>query len=176
MLIEMPPVEFFEVEKESCYFQEKTEGLLTEIVTSLSIENNEIVIIPDTFTTIYTEFTPAELEFLFKVVEAETPGCTYENHRNVANVIFNRLRCHFMGTTLTGILIAENQFQVVTTGAYKYYTPSAETIKACEDAWQHDYTGGALYFNRSTTKSHASKYCLFLFQDTCGHNFYKEYD
>ena len=120
---------------------------------------------------IYDFFTDEELDMLYRVVEAESYGWYYENHRNVANVIFNRMKTGW--GTLVEVLTQPNQFAVVTTGFYKTVIVSTETILAVEDAWQHDYTNGALYFNRSTTQSYADKHCTYLFTDSCGHNFYK---
>ncbi len=150
---------------------EITFGYTTELMSMLPLDEDYA---PRSEFSIYSILTEEELDLLYRIVEAETYGCLYENHRNVANVIFNRLDCHFCGNTLTEILTYPNQFKVYTTGFYKLVKVSDETIRAVEDAWYCDYTGGALYFNKSDTDSYASKYCKYLFTDSCGHNFYKE--
>ena len=147
---------------------EITFGCLTEIMHSQPMDDDYCDI---SECSMYDFFTDEELEFLYQVVEAETYGWYYENHRNVANVIFNRMRTGW--GTLIEVLTQPNQFAVVTNGFYKTVKVSTETILAVEAAWAHDYTNGALYFNRSTTKSFASIHCTYLFTDSCGHNFYK---
>ena len=153
------------------YVYEVSYGLLTETMLVLPLDDDYCDI---SECSIYSVFTEEELDLLFRVVEAETYGWGYENHRNVANVIFNRLKTGWNDGTLKGILTAKNQFAVVTTGFYKMVNVSTETILAVEDAWTHDYTNGAVYFNKNTTKSYASIYCQYLFTDSCGHDFYKE--
>lgn len=65
--------------------------------------------------TIYDIFTEEELDFLFKVVQAEVGDeeSTFEQKVNVARVIFNRLEHENFPDTLNEILTQENQFTVV---------------------------------------------------------------
>jgi len=163
------PMEYYEELEKTEPLVEDTIGFLSEQVEIMTTQNIDII----TYTSIYTEFNDYERELLFRVVEAEAYGCHYENYRNIANVIFNRMRSGW-GNLIT-VLTSPYQFKVVTTGFYKTVKVSEAAIKACEDAWQCDYTSGAIYFNMYTTNSYASKHCKFLFRDSCGHNFYKEY-
>ena len=147
-----------------------------ELILIPNVVNEETVDVVETMSvteqTIYDVYSNTELDMLFRVVEAETYGWYYENHRNVANVIFNRVRTGW--GSLTKVLTAPYQFEVVTTGFYKKVVVSVDTIRAVEDAFKHDYTGGALYFDSTNGKSYAAKHCKFLFRDSCGHDFYKE--
>lgn len=120
---------------------------------------------------IASKFSTQELYILYHVVEAEAYGWRYENYRNVANVIFNRYR-HGWGT-LYDILCSPRQFMVVTTKFYHMVIPSAAAILAVDEAWAHDYTRGALYFDSTNGRSYAARHCEFLFRDSAGHDFYK---
>ena len=118
-----------------------------------------------------SKFTDHELYVLYHVVESEAYGWRLHNHRNVANVIFNRYRQGW--GSLLDILTAPRQFMVVTTGFYKSVNPSVATILAVDEAWARDYTNGALYFDSTNGESYAATHCVFLFRDDAGHDFYK---
>lgn len=120
-----------------------------------------------------SKFTEDELYALYHVVESEAYGCHYINYRNVANVIFNRYSDGWWGKSLTDVLYYPGHFMVVTTGFYKTVVPSAAAILAIDEAWAHDYTGGALFFDSTNGESYAAKHCTFLFRDSAGHDFYK---
>ena len=97
-------------------------GLIAEFSEDVHEYLEEEIVIPSTVVnsnTIYDVFTTAELELIFRVVEAETYGNHYEEHLHVANVIFNRLRGvgnSYWGKNITEVLTSPHQFMVVTNG------------------------------------------------------------
>ncbi len=119
-------------------------------------------------------FSDNELELLYRVVEAEVSGGDIESKSHVACVIFNRLYSKEWGNTLTDVLMAENQFAVVSTGMYKRVEITEDTILACKQAWLQDSVQGALFFNtKGKINSYAHRTKTYLFTDSVGHNFYK---
>ena len=119
-------------------------------------------------------FSPEVLDFLYREVEAETGlRANVECKSHVASVIFNRMEVGYWGTTIREVLTYPDQFKVVTTKAYLYVTPTAETIQACEIAWFKDTAQGALFFNRHVTESWAKKHAQWIFKDEIDHDFYR---
>ena len=85
--------------------------------------------------TVYDYFSEEELDFLFKVVQAEIGDeYSFEQKANVANVIFNRVESSRFPNNIMEILI-QNQFHVIKNGRYKSVNVSEITILACEYAF-----------------------------------------
>lgn len=119
--------------------------------------------------TIYDVFTEEELDFLFRVVQAEVGDeeSTFEQKVNVARVIFNRLEHENFPDTLNEILTQENQFTVVANKKYKQIEISGEIILACEYAYQIESRSELLFFDCNDTLNYE-----FVMNDGI-HNFYK---
>lgn len=125
-----------------------------------------ILDLPDT---IYDVFTEEELDFLFRVVQAEVGDeeSTFEQKVNVARVIFNRLEHENFPDTLNEILTQENQFTVVANKKYKQIEISGEIILACEYAYQIESRSELLFFDCNDTLKYDK-----VMNDGI-HNFYK---
>ena len=123
-------------------------------------------------TTIYDVYTTNEVNALFGVVESETRGCPFEAKCNVVSVIFNRVDSpRFKQNTLMDVLMAPNQFSVVTSGAYKTVPVTQETINACVYVFENgDTANGALFFEGMKSNIHGS-YATYIFNDG-KHKFY----
>lgn len=128
-----------------------------------------ILDLPDT---IYDVFTEEELDFLFRVVQAEVGDeeSTFEQKVNVARVIFNRLEHENFPDTLNEILTQENQFTVVTNKKYKQIEISGEIILACEYAYQIENRSELLFFDCNDTLKYEK-----VMNDGI-HNFYKYWE
>lgn len=128
-----------------------------------------ILDLPDT---IYDVFTKEELDFLFRVVQAEVgdEGSTFEQKVNVARVIFNRLEHENFPDTLNEILTQENQFTVVANKKYKQIEISGEIILACEYAYQIENRSELLFFDCNNTLKYEK-----VMNDGI-HNFYKYWE
>jgi spore germination cell wall hydrolase CwlJ-like protein len=142
-----------------------------KIIEVIYIEDEEEIIDPPE--SIYDCFSEEELDFLFRVVQAEIGDeYSFEQKANVACVIFNRLEHDRFPDTLEEILIP-SQFSTISSGRYKQVEVSDLTKKAVAYAWEiEDTTGGALFFEGRNSNIH-EKYATFLFQDESGHKFYK---
>lgn len=119
--------------------------------------------------TIYDVFTEEELDFLFRVVQAEVGDeeSTFEQKINVARVIFNRLEHENFPNTLNEVLTQENQFTVVANKKYKKIEVSGEIVLACEYAYQIESRSELLFFDCNNTLKYE-----FVMNDGI-HNFYK---
>ena len=106
---------------------------------------------------IYDVYSDAELEKLFRTVEAETTGGTFQDKVNVAVTIFNRINHEEFGSTVDEV-ITPDQFSPFMDGRYYEVTVTENTILACEYAYifriiEHD----ALYFDRTNGNSWAHR-------------------
>lgn len=126
--------------------------------------------------TIYDYYTIDELNFIFRVVQAEI-GDEYSfiEKCNVASVIFNRIENKEFGNNVNEILTS-NQFSTIKTKKYLNVEISEDTILACEYVFMiEDTTDGCVYFESGNNKTHAD-YAEEVFTDDAGHTFYKEKD
>lgn len=126
--------------------------------------------------TIYDYYTIDELNFIFRVVQAEI-GDEYSfiEKCNVASVIFNRIENKEFGNNVNEILTSD-QFSTIKNKKYLNVEISEDTILACEYAFMiEDTTDGCLYFESGNNKIHAA-YAKEVFTDKAGHTFYKEKD
>lgn len=106
---------------------------------------------------IYDVYSDAELEKLFRTVEAEATGGTFHDKVNVAVTIFNRINHEEFGSTIDEV-ITPDQFSPFMDGRYYEVTVTENTILACEYAYifriiEHD----ALYFDRTNGNSWAHR-------------------
>lgn len=122
--------------------------------------------------TLYDVYSEDELDLLFRVVQAEATEGDVVQKSHVASVIFNRIKEGWWDGDLTKNLMAKRQFEVVTNGRYKKMKVNAETILACEMAFEQDTTQGALFFDCTEGKSWAAKNQEWIFNDGI-HDFYK---
>lgn len=121
----------------------------------------------DTPETIYDCFTDAELDLLFRVVQAEIGDYSFEQRVNVANVIYNRIFHEKFGDTMNEVLIP-SQFATIENGRTKRIGTDEITILACEYAYEFpDTTNGALFFDSNGYLNYE-----FICNDGA-HNFYK---
>ena len=150
--------------------------LYYEIINE-SLETHNSLQKVDVFSTreinLYDVYSDEELELLFRVVEAEVTDGDVISKSHVASVIFNRLKEGWWDGDLTKSLMARSQFEVITNGRYKKVEITDGTILACEIAFKHDTTNGALFFDSTNGKSWANRNCEFLFRDDVGHDFFK---
>lgn len=106
---------------------------------------------------IYDVYSDAELEKLFRTVEAEATGGTFQDKVNVAVTIFNRINHEEFGATIDEVIIPD-QFSPFMDGRYYEVVVTENTILACEYAYifriiEHD----ALYFDRTNGNSWAHR-------------------
>lgn len=131
--------------------------------------------------TIYDYYTDDELEFLFRIVEAEVTSETEEPETfipkaNVACVIFNRIESENFPDSLTDVLSQSRQFETFSNKRYKKIKVTELTILATEFAFMFgDLTDGALFFDScgGNGKSWADRNMEFIFVDEVGHRFYR---
>ena len=106
---------------------------------------------------IYDVYSDAELEKIFRTVEAEATGGTFQDKVNVAVTIFNRINHEEFGATIDEVIIPD-QFSPFMDGRYYEVVVTEETILACEYAYifrivEHD----ALYFDKTNGNSWAHR-------------------
>ncbi len=116
--------------------------------------------------TIYDSFTQQELDLLFKVVQAEIGGYSFDQKCNVVSVIYNRLKDGRFPNQMSGILVG-HQFSTISNGAIYKVKVDETTVLACEYVYIFgDTTNGALFFDSNGRLNY-----MFLFNDGA-HNFY----
>ena len=119
--------------------------------------------------TIYDYYTDAELDLLFRVVQAEIGDYSFNQKCNVVSVILNRIDDSRFPNTMSGVLVP-NQFSTISNGRIYNVTVDESTILACEYVFMFgDTTGGALFFDSNGALNYK-----FLFNDGA-HNFYSTY-
>ena len=106
---------------------------------------------------IYDVYSDAELEKIFRTVEAEATGGTFQDKVNVAVTIFNRINHEEFGSTIDEV-ITSDQFSPLQDGRYYKVAVTEETVLACEYAYifriiEHD----ALFFDRTNGNSWAHR-------------------
>ena len=106
---------------------------------------------------IYDVYSDSELKKLFRTIEAEATGGTFQDKVNVAVTIFNRINHEEFGSTIDEV-ITSDQFSPLQDGRYYKVAVSEETVLACEYAYifriiEHD----ALFFDRTNGNSWAHR-------------------
>ena len=116
-------------------------------------------------TSIYDALSDEEIMYLWRMVESETCGCSFEARVHVADVVFNRLEDEAWPNTIKEVITQSNQF------CYTKTQISEETKLAVEYAYMFpDETQSALSFH-SNKKTDTFGGYVFLFNDGY-HNFY----
>lgn len=106
---------------------------------------------------IYDVYSDSELKKLFRTIEAEATGGTFQDKVNVAVTIFNRINHEEFGSTIDEV-ITSDQFSPLQDGRYYKVAVTEETVLACEYAYifriiEHD----ALFFDRTNGNSWAHR-------------------
>ena len=106
---------------------------------------------------IYDVYSDSELKKLFRTIEAEATGGTFQDKVNVAVTIFNRINHEEFGSTIDEV-ITSDQFSPLQDGRYYEVAVTEETVLACEYAYifriiEHD----ALFFDRTNGNSWAHR-------------------
>lgn len=124
----------------------------------------------------------AELEVLWRIVEAEAGTEDEEGKLLVANVVLNRMDSEAFPDTVTDVVFQRaqgiTQFSPVSNGRYYAVSVSEETKEAVQRALEgENISGGALYFAaRAYADSQRMKWfdenLTFLFEHG-GHEFFK---
>ena len=122
---------------------------------------------PDEAEEVYVD---EDINYLYRAVETEVHGGTFEAKVNVANVILNRVNSSKFPNTLKGVVTQSGQFK------YNKTNVTEETVNAVNYAYAFaDTTNGALYFNAGKAKASWNG-APYIFTDTVGHSFYGEKD
>ena len=158
-----------EVEPEEDVVSEREQEMYDEMIRVAYIENRKEWFIeykklfdkyPEFLAkqeSIYDVYSDAELEKLFRTVEAEATGGTFQDKVNVAVTIFNRIDNEEFGSTIDEV-ITSDQFSPLLDGRYSEVEITEDTILACEYAYifgivEHD----ALYFDATNGDSWAHR-------------------
>ena len=118
---------------------------------------------PDKVEEVYID---SDIDYLYRAVETEVHGGTFEGKVNVANVILNRVNSPDFPNTIKGVVTQSGQFSFNKTNV------TEDTINACSYAYAFaDTTNGALYFNNGKPKDswNGNDYIM---TDSVGHSFY----
>lgn len=82
----------------------------------------------------YNGHTADDVWWLYSCVEAEEGVNNYRAKYLAACCILNRARLGWGGNTITDVIFAKNQFEVVSNGRINRVKASPETIRACNEA------------------------------------------
>lgn len=154
----------------------KTSSTLTSLVLADHLPARDL----GTFAITY-QITPEEYEMLLFCVEFETRSGSVEHKALIAQVIMNRVQGQRFPFTVSEVLMAPGQFDVMP--AYETrgeWTPSDRTYKAVDlvlSGTCPDYAQGALYFCNPYIVGEGNWFDTSL-QTICeleGHRFYKPY-
>lgn len=112
-------------------------------------------------------YSDSDLGYMYRCVETEVYGASFEAKCNVASVIINRVNNSRFADTITGVVTSPNQF------AYFRTSISDTTKEAVKYVLENgDTTSGALFFH-SNSKSNTFNGASYIFTDDAGHHFYK---
>jgi len=121
----------------------------------------------------------SELLILYRIVEAEATGGSFESKVNVTNVIINRLLSKDFPNTIKKVVFERKQFSPITDGRYYSVKITKHTINAVQYALNHkDTTYGSTFFmyRAKSGESNVSWFdtnLTFVFKDNLGHEFFK---
>lgn len=127
----------------------------------------------------FQDFSKEDRFMIYRIVEAEAKGQGYEPKKNVAAVIFNRLKSDKFPSTVYGVVFQKKQFAPTMDGRYWTVTITEETKEAVIDTYNEGYTAlDAEYFaNIADVKNLKTKKWFrsleYLFKDSSGHTFYR---
>lgn len=128
---------------------------------------------------IFDDFSKEDRFILYRIVEAEAGDGNIQAKKNVAHVIFNRLKSKKFANNVHDVVFAKHQFSPISDGRYWKVTIADSTKDAVIKAYEEgDTTGGALYFANMKYVSNAKTRAWFnsmkcLFTDSVNHSFYK---
>ena len=98
---------------------------------------------PEPEPTPYYDISEEDYEILYRIVEAEATGGTFEQKANVASCIFARIESDEWPDTVEGVVFQSGQFSPLTDGRYYSVTVTDETIEAVDyivmNGKEHDY-------------------------------------
>lgn len=140
---------------------------MRECITHLEYENEKLK------DAIFNIFSDEEWELLTRTAVAEAGYNVPEAQKNVAYVIFNRMKSHKFPNALTDVIYQPNQFEVVSRKMINTVTITEEDIDNMKDALltnltEEEVAQGALFFCQGSTNVAG-----FLFKDEVGHVFTK---
>lgn len=128
---------------------------------------------------IFDDFSKEDRFILYRIVEAEAGDGNIQAKKNVAHVIFNRLKSKKFANNVRDVVFSKHQFSPISDGRYWKVTIADSTKDAVIKAYEEgDTTGGALYFANMKYVSNAKTRAWFnsmkcLFTDSINHSFYK---
>ena len=128
---------------------------------------------------IFDDFSKEDRFILHRIVEAEAGGGNIQAKKNVAHVIFNRLKSKKFANNVHDVVFDKHQFSPISDGRYWKVTIADSTKDAVIKAYEEgDTTGGALYFANMKYVSNVKTRAWFnsmkcLFTDSINHSFYK---
>ena len=128
---------------------------------------------------IFKDFSKEDRFILYRIVEAEAGGGDIQSKKNVAHVIFNRLKSKKFSNTVKGVVFSKHQFSPISDGRFYKVKIKDSTKEAVIKAYEEgDTTGGALYFANMAAVSNQKTRAWFnsmnwLFTDSINHSFYK---
>ena len=128
---------------------------------------------------IFDDFSKEDRFILYRIVEAEAGDGNIQAKKNVAHVIFNRLKSKKFANNVHDVVFDKHQFSPISDGRYWKVTIADSTKDAVIKAYEEgDTTGGALYFANMKYVSNAKTRAWFnsmncLFTDSINHSFYK---
>lgn len=152
-----------------------------KVINSLLLKNNEAKVIKPTESKSDTEneipmiekvFYKAEIELLCQLVEAEAGGCTKEQKKNVAIVVFNRLNDERYPNTIEEVIMQKKQFSTVENGVMFDKIPTEETIQAVYEAFEEIEEKDEVIFFETLDSNVHQAYAEEVFCDGV-HRFYK---
>ena len=127
----------------------------------------------------FQDFDKEDRFILYRIVEAEAGSYSYDCRRNVAAVIFNRLKSDKFPDSVYDVVFQKKQFSPIMDGRYWTVEISDTTKQAVIDAYNDGYTAkGCLYFaNLDWVYNQNTKNWFgtldYKFKDSSGHTFYK---
>lgn len=117
----------------------------------------------------------SERDLMARLVMAEAGGEDLQGQIMVANVVLNRYRCGYSGSSsISDVINAPGQFEPVSTGRIWSLSPSASVYEAVDRALAgEDYSNGALYFVSAHCDASWFESDLTRVAEHGGHVFYK---
>lgn len=100
---------------------------LTSEVNKLKEEAKTVAVSP-------SSFNQADIDLLYRLVEAEAGGESIRGRIAVANVVLNRIKSDKYPNTMGEVIYQRNQFEVVNIGTINTKTPSEGTVEAVNRA------------------------------------------
>lgn len=125
------------------------------------------------------EFDKNDINVLYRIVEAEATGQSFDSKVNVTHVIMNRVFSENFPDDIHSVVFQKSQFQPTFDGRFYSVTITEETIEAVNFAMNSlDTTNGALYFmNKSASDTDNISWfearLEYIMTDDSGHSFYK---